>query len=210
MMSDLRESGSIEQDADVVAFIYREEYYKPTEENAGIAELLISKQRNGPTGTVKLAFLKEFTRFENYYGEYDGDERVKICVIRLENLILNIEDNARIAAEFIKTIADLPEKIREAIENLSEEQLDTPYRPEGWTVRQLIHHIADSHLNSFCRFKLALTEDVPTIRPYYEDRWANLADSQPSRRSFDENYRRGSFALDALLNSMTDEEFQKN
>lgn len=69
MMSDLRESGSIEQDADVVAFIYREDYYKPSEENAGIAELLIAKQRNGPTGTVKLAFLKEFTRFENYFGE---------------------------------------------------------------------------------------------------------------------------------------------
>ena len=69
LMSDLRESGSIEQDADVVSFIYREEYYKPTDENAGIAELLISKQRNGPTGTVKLAFLKEFTRFEDYYGE---------------------------------------------------------------------------------------------------------------------------------------------
>lgn len=74
MMSDLRESGSIEQDADVVAFIYREDYYKPTEENAGIAELLISKQRNGPTGTVKLAFLKEFTRFENYYGEYNSSD----------------------------------------------------------------------------------------------------------------------------------------
>ena len=69
MMSDLRESGSIEQDADVVAFIYREEYYKPSEENAGLSEILISKQRNGPTGTVKLAFLKEFTRFENYFGE---------------------------------------------------------------------------------------------------------------------------------------------
>ena len=63
---------SIEQDADVVAFIYREDYYKPTDENAGMAELLISKQRNGPTGTVKLAFLKEFTRFENYYGDYDS------------------------------------------------------------------------------------------------------------------------------------------
>ncbi len=68
MMSDLRESGSIEQDADVVAFIYREDYYKPDEENAGLAELIVSKQRNGPTGTVKLAFLKEFTRFENFYG----------------------------------------------------------------------------------------------------------------------------------------------
>ncbi len=69
LMSDLRESGSIEQDADVVTFIYRDEYYKPSEENAGLAELLISKQRNGPTGSVKLAFLKEFTRFENYFGE---------------------------------------------------------------------------------------------------------------------------------------------
>ncbi len=74
MMSDLRESGSIEQDADVVAFIYREDYYKPTDENAGIAEILISKQRNGPTGSVKLAFLKEFTRFENYYGDYKSDD----------------------------------------------------------------------------------------------------------------------------------------
>ncbi|MEO7660172.1 MAG: replicative DNA helicase [Pyrinomonadaceae bacterium] len=68
LMSDLRESGSIEQDADVVAFIYREDYYNETEENKGIAELIVSKQRNGPTGTVKLAFLKEFTRFENYFG----------------------------------------------------------------------------------------------------------------------------------------------
>lgn len=68
LMSDLRESGSIEQDADVVAFIYREEYYKPSEENANVAEILISKQRNGPTGSIKLAFLKEFTRFENYFG----------------------------------------------------------------------------------------------------------------------------------------------
>src|SRR6184192_11429 len=68
-LSDLRESGALEQDADVVAFIYREEQYSRTEENAGIAELIISKQRNGPTGLVKLAFLKEFTRFENMWRE---------------------------------------------------------------------------------------------------------------------------------------------
>ncbi len=68
-LADLRESGAIEQDADVVAFIYREEQYTRTEENAGIAELIIAKQRNGPTGTVKLAFLKEFTRFENMWRE---------------------------------------------------------------------------------------------------------------------------------------------
>jgi replicative DNA helicase len=68
-LADLRESGAIEQDADVVAFIYREEQYTRTEENAGIAEILVAKQRNGPTGTVKLAFLKEFTRFENMWRE---------------------------------------------------------------------------------------------------------------------------------------------
>ncbi len=68
-LSDLRESGSIEQDADLVMFIYREEVYKPSEENAGLAELIIAKQRNGPTGIVKLAFLREFTRFENLFIE---------------------------------------------------------------------------------------------------------------------------------------------
>jgi replicative DNA helicase len=68
-LSDLRESGSIEQDADLVMFIYREEVYRPSEENAGLAELMIAKQRNGPTGIVKLAFLREFTRFENLFIE---------------------------------------------------------------------------------------------------------------------------------------------
>jgi len=68
-LSDLRESGSIEQDADLVAFIFREEMYKPSEENKGIAEIIIGKQRNGPTGSIKLAFLREFTRFENLWRE---------------------------------------------------------------------------------------------------------------------------------------------
>ncbi|HMQ02855.1 MAG TPA: replicative DNA helicase [Pyrinomonadaceae bacterium] len=68
MLSDLRESGSIEQDADVVAFIYREDYYNPTDDNTGQTDLIIAKQRNGPTGTVKLVFLEQFTRFESYYG----------------------------------------------------------------------------------------------------------------------------------------------
>ncbi len=68
-LADLRESGAIEQDSDVVGFIYREEQYNRTEENAGIAEIILAKQRNGPTGTIKLAFLKEFTRFENMWRE---------------------------------------------------------------------------------------------------------------------------------------------
>jgi replicative DNA helicase len=65
-LSDLRESGALEQDADVVMFIFREEEYKPTEENRGVAEIIIGKQRNGPTGMLKLAFIKEYTRFENF------------------------------------------------------------------------------------------------------------------------------------------------
>ena len=68
-LSDLRESGAIEQDADVVGFIYREEYYNATEENANKADIIIAKQRNGPTGTVSLAFIKEFTRFEDLWRE---------------------------------------------------------------------------------------------------------------------------------------------
>jgi hypothetical protein len=75
-------------------------------------------------------------------------------------------------------IAQAPIKLRAAVEGLSNQQLDTPYRPEGWTVRQVVHHVPDSHLNAYVRFKLALTEDEPTIKPYAEDRWARLSDTQ--------------------------------
>ncbi len=111
--------------------------------------------------------------------------------------------------KFIRMISELPEKLKEAVENLSDEQLDTPYRPEGWTVRQVVHHIADSHLNCLCRFKLALTEDFPTIRAYYEDRWAELSDSklpvEPSLKIIEGVHSRWT----ELLNSMTDEDFQR-
>ena len=80
--------------------------------------------------------------------------------------------------KFIQTISNLPQELTKAIDDLNDERLDTPYRPAGWTVRQTVHHVADSHLNSFCRFKIALTEENPTIRPYWEDRWAELADSR--------------------------------
>src|SRR5712692_9516490 len=78
----------------------------------------------------------------------------------------------------IDQIAATPETMRAAVAVLSEEQLDTPYRPEGWTVRQVVHHVPDSHLNAFVRFKLALTEDQPTIKPYDEARWAELPDGK--------------------------------
>ena len=76
----------------------------------------------------------------------------------------------------IEGIARLPIDMQAAVNGLSAEQLDTPYRPEGWTVRQVVHHVPDSHLNAYIRFKLALTESEPTIKPYDEKQWARLAD----------------------------------
>jgi hypothetical protein len=78
----------------------------------------------------------------------------------------------------IAEIAAAPAAFREAVSDLSAEQLDTPYREGGWTVRQVIHHVPDSHMNAYLRFKLALTEEEPTIKPYAEDRWAELADTK--------------------------------
>ncbi len=75
------------------------------------------------------------------------------------------------------TLSELPEHLRNACSELNQSQLDTPYREGGWTVRQLVHHIADSHMNAFIRIRLALTEDNPTITPYNEVAWANLHDS---------------------------------
>src|SRR3954471_7060607 len=74
----------------------------------------------------------------------------------------------------IDAIAAAPAKLRTAVKGLSDSQLDTPYRPGGWTVRQLVHHVADSHLNAYTRFRLALTEESPTIKPYDEAKWAEL------------------------------------
>ncbi|GAA4872777.1 bacillithiol transferase BstA [Paenibacillus vulneris] len=79
---------------------------------------------------------------------------------------------------WIEEIEQLPRKLRDAVDGLTEEQLNEPYRPGGWTVRQVVHHLADSHMNSLTRFKLALTEEQPTIKPYDEAAWAELADSR--------------------------------
>lgn len=121
----------------------------------------------------------------------------------------NFEATPELRSEFIKTIADLPKKIREAVEGLSDDKLDTPYRPGGWTVRQTVHHVADSHINSLCRFKLALTEENPTIRPYFEDRWAELGDSflpvEVSLKILEGIHHRWVI----LLESLTDEDFQR-
>jgi len=80
-------------------------------------------------------------------------------------------------AAALAVLSETPSKLRAAVSGLTEEQLDTPYRPDGWTVRQVVHHLPDSHLNSFIRFKLGLTEDCPTIGTYDEKAWAELPDA---------------------------------
>ncbi len=80
--------------------------------------------------------------------------------------------------KFISEIEQTPAALRTAISGLSAQQLETPYREGGWTVRQVVHHVPDSHMNAYVRFKLALTEAEPTVKPYAEDRWAQLPDNQ--------------------------------
>jgi uncharacterized damage-inducible protein DinB len=110
---------------------------------------------------------------------------------------------------WIREIARAPRELRNAIASLSFEQLDTPYRPGGWTARQVAHHVPDSHMNAFIRFKLALTEDQPTIKPYDEARWAVLADAtlpvEPSLKLLEGLHVRWV----RLLESMTDRDYQR-
>ena len=105
-----------------------------------------------------------------------------------------------------EAIRRLPEELAAALEGLTPEQLDTPYRDGGWTVRQVVHHLADSHLNSHCRFRLALTEDVPEIRPYDEKLWAELDDArsgplEPSLAILEGVHQRWATLLDGLVDA---------
>ena len=93
-------------------------------------------------------------------------------------LVVPSSDAVRLAA--VEDIAALPARMRAAVDGLSGSQLDTPYRPDGWTVRQVVHHVPDSHINAYIRLKVALTENTPAITPYDEKQWAELADSKMS------------------------------
>ena len=94
---------------------------------------------------------------------------------RFDHTVARTVDTRRAAVE---DIAALPAKMREAVRGLMDAQLDTPYRPGGWTVRQLVHHVADSHMNAYIRTKLVLTEENPTIKPYDQDAWSLLPDTK--------------------------------
>ncbi|RMZ60131.1 putative metal-dependent hydrolase [Chryseobacterium nematophagum] len=111
---------------------------------------------------------------------------------------------------YIKVIKDFPGRLKNLIENFTEDQFNTQYREEGWTVRQLINHIADSHMNSFIRFKLAITENNPVIKPYDEAKWAELQDSltisiKPAMRIIKGTHQRWV----VLLKSLTNKQFAR-
>lgn len=111
---------------------------------------------------------------------------------------------------WISDISSFPERIKNEVCGLTDVQLDTKYRPNGWTIRQVVHHCADSHMNSFIRFKLALTENSPTIKPYFEERWAELPDSknlsiESSVKIIEGLHERWSF----MLKNLSENDFQK-
>ncbi|MDB5242358.1 MAG: metal-dependent hydrolase [Spirosoma sp.] len=111
--------------------------------------------------------------------------------------------------DLIAAIAELPIKLTELVGKWGDDRLDTPYRPEGWTVRQLVHHIADSHINAYVRTKLALTEENPTIKGYDEGKWATLADSQSDAALSLVILRNLHQRWVTLLESLTEEELQR-
>ena len=113
-------------------------------------------------------------------------------------------------ARHIEAIASLPQRMRQAVARLKDNQLNTPYREGGWTARQVVHHVPDSHLNAYIRFKLAMTEENPTIKPYDETAWAALKDSELTPVDVSLNLLEFLHARWAvLLRSLNPEDFQK-
>ncbi|MEO6820913.1 MAG: YfiT family bacillithiol transferase [Ginsengibacter sp.] len=135
------------------------------------------------------------------------EEQLKYPIGKFEKPELITRD---ILSKWILEISDFPARLKNEVTYLTDEQLDTQYRPGGWTIRQVVHHCADSHMTSFTRFKLALTEEKPTIKPFLEDRWAALSDGktapiEPSLMVLEGLHNRWV----SLLNSLTEEDLHK-
>lgn len=133
-----------------------------------------------------------------------SDPRYPIGKFQYERAKTAQERNQR-----IERIAAVPQQMRTLVEGLSETQLETPYREGGWTIRQVVHHVPDSHLNSYVRYKLALTEQEPPIKPYDEAAWAKLPDSrgaiEPSLRLLEGLHERWT----GLMRALTEEQWER-
>jgi uncharacterized damage-inducible protein DinB len=136
--------------------------------------------------------------------EAAADPRYPVGRYRIEG-----EVAAEQRAEWIEQIAQTPARFRAAVQGLTDEQLDTPYRDGGWTVRQLAHHVPDSHMNAYIRFKLGLTEENPTIKTYEEARWAELADAQEPIEVSLTLLEAVHTRWDVLLRSLPDEQWSR-
>lgn len=139
----------------------------------------------------------------------DGTQDLETLRYPIGRFRIDGESSAEKRAAWIAAIEDLPRRLAEAVSGLDDARLDTPYRPGGWTVRQLVHHVADSHMNAYVRLKLALTEQAPAIKGYDEKLWAELPDSrldvEISLALIDALHARWS----VLLRSMKDETFRR-
>lgn len=132
-------------------------------------------------------------------------EQLKYPIGKFEKPELITKD---ILSKWIVEISTFPSRLINQVNSLTDEQLDMQYRPNGWTIRQVVHHCADSHMNSLIRLKLALTEDEPTIKPYFEERWAELLDTnhmpiEPSIKMIEGIHER----CTVLLNNLTDDQY---
>lgn len=115
------------------------------------------------------------------------------------------EITEEVLQQWLAELEEYPDKLAKAVESLKEEQLDTPYRDGGWTIRQVVHHVADSHMNAYIRTKLTLTEKEPTIKPYEEAQWAELSDSalpiSTSLQLLSSLHERWTYLLRAILST---------
>lgn len=152
-----------------------------------------------PVNTGRFLFLgmtteEDIEKLKFPIGEFQIPENVSVEDIR----------------KYTDELARLPQALVDEVQDLDQDQLQTAYRPEGWTIRQLVHHLSDSHMNAFMRFKWALTEDEPTIKAYNEKRFADLADSQFTPVSLSLSFLKalhGRWVI--LLENMSTEDFER-
>jgi hypothetical protein len=135
------------------------------------------------------------------------NEKLKYPIGKFDKPTIITKD---ILNKWISDISTFHNRLSNEVSSLTDEQLDTQYRPNGWTIRQVVHHCADSHMNSLTRLKLTLTEDKPTIKPYFEDHWADLPDTksmpiQPSLQMIEGIHERWV----VLLNNLTDDQLER-